>query len=308
LNKGSEPSGRFTGLTDNGNIQEEYLTFNGLVSNVSLGHNSSNIVFYGNVNDSVIGDNSQNCSIGDNFYYNNIGRNFSNNYIGDNFFRNTIDDDFHDNIVDDNFQQNKISYNVYNNQFKIDNIKNVYGHNVHDNIFDLNMQNNILGDEIYGNQFGKNFTYNEIADRFQNNIFAINSNHNKFLLDNINSVNFGTKANRRLDIGYSDIEIVKTILGTVLDITNEWWAGRIYIDGDSDINTILFTQYSHPIDIIPMLDTNIRLIGTPTLTGLNGDILMPTMDLKLKGATGDRVTLQKDSLGRFRQVTGIDFR
>jgi hypothetical protein len=34
---------------------------------------------------------------------------------------------------------------------------------------------------------------------------------------------------------------------------------------------------------------------------------MPTTQTTLKGNTGDRIVLKKDALGRFRQVTGIDF-
>lgn len=314
-NRGTELAGNYTSWTDTGNAYEDYYTFDtsdGInFSNITIGKAQvdNNIIFKTNAYDVIIGENSINCTFGENFYYNTIGRGFSNNSIGKNAFRNKIDDDFHDNLIGDDFQRNTIGYLFYNNQIQINFKKNVIGNDVHDNTMNDNFENNILGDEVYGNTFGKNFTYNEIADRFQNNIFAINSNHNKFLLDSIQSVNFGTKANRRLDIGYSDIEIIKSITGTVLDITNEWWAGRIYISTDgANIDTILFIQYSHPIDIIPMLGIDIKLIGTSVINGLNGDILMPTVDLDLKGDTGDRVTLLKDALGRFRQVTGIDYR
>ena len=112
-------------------------------------------------------------------------------------------------------------YGMENNNFGKDFINNTLGKNFKYNQFDYDTQNNKFGENCIDNVFGKGFKNNEIADYFYNNTFSLNSMNNKFLLDNISNVNFGTKVARRLDIGYSDIEVIKTVTLGVLDLALE---------------------------------------------------------------------------------------
>lgn len=322
-NKGNELTNKFTSIINTGNDYEDYLTFSNFndpmnFSNITIGkaNMDNNIIFLFDDNyitypstDIIIGDNSHDNTINClNFNTNYIGRNFINNYIGKNFLKNTIKDDFNNNVIKDDFQNNKIEFNFSNN-----NIGNSFKRNVIDddcqyNTINDNFEKNKIGNECSNNIFASRFINNIIADEFQNNKFSVDSQNNKFLMSGIKNVDFKKKVNNKIDLGYSDIEIEKEVLGTTLDITNEWWAGIIYItNSDSIVDTILYISYSIPIQITPNPNCFVTFNSTPVPEALNGDIIMPTRTLRLKGSTGDNVIFKKDKLGRLVQIGGNDY-